>query len=74
MASDHRADDRARDQYRNPAETLAFFKIDPTMTWTGAVDEERLKNFVPADRGDGGHDLVLKDLREHLIEESTVKP
>jgi sugar phosphate isomerase/epimerase len=43
------------------------YKIDPTMTWTGAVDEERLKNFVPADRGDGGHDLVLKDLREHLL-------
>ena len=26
-----RADDRARDQYRRPAETLAFFQIDPTM-------------------------------------------
>ncbi|MDN3644614.1 class I SAM-dependent methyltransferase [Pontixanthobacter aestiaquae] len=32
LASDHRADDRARDQYRNPAETLAFFQIEPTMT------------------------------------------
>ncbi len=42
------------------------YKVDSTLTWTGAVDEERLKNFVPCDCGDGGHDLVLKDLREHL--------
>ncbi|MFM9961793.1 MAG: sugar phosphate isomerase/epimerase family protein [Planctomycetaceae bacterium] len=42
------------------------YKIDPTMTWTGTVDEEGLKNFVPSDRGDAGHDLVLKDLRDHL--------
>ncbi len=42
------------------------YKIDSSLTWTGSVDEERLKNFVPADRGDAGHDLVLKDLREHL--------
>lgn len=42
------------------------YKIDPSLVWTGTVDEEGLKNFVPADRGDGGHDLVLKDLREHL--------
>jgi predicted methyltransferase len=32
LASDHRADDRARDQYRRPAETLAFFGVEPTMT------------------------------------------
>ena len=32
LASDHRTDDRARDKYRNPAETLAFFQIEPTMT------------------------------------------
>ncbi|MXO89245.1 class I SAM-dependent methyltransferase [Pontixanthobacter aquaemixtae] len=32
LASDHRDDDRARDQYRKPAETLAFFQIEPTMT------------------------------------------
>lgn len=42
------------------------YKIDPKLTWTGAVDEDRLRNFVPADRGDGGHDLVLKDLKDHL--------
>ena len=32
MKSDARADDRARDQYRHPAETLAFFKVKPDMT------------------------------------------
>jgi sugar phosphate isomerase/epimerase len=42
------------------------YAIDPNLTWTGAVDEERLKNFVPANLGDAGHELVLRDLREHL--------
>ena len=42
------------------------YTIDPDLEWTGAVDEERLKNFVPADRGDAGHERVLRDLREHL--------
>ncbi len=32
LADQRRDDDRARDQYRNPAETLAFFQIEPTMT------------------------------------------
>ena len=32
LADERRDNDRARDQYRNPAETLAFFGIDPTMT------------------------------------------
>lgn len=31
LAADHRADDAARDQYRHPAETLAFFDVEPTM-------------------------------------------
>lgn len=31
IASDIRADDRARDQYRHPAETLAFFQVAPDM-------------------------------------------
>ena len=42
------------------------YKIDPKLQWTGYVDEERLKNFVPANAGDAGHELVLRDLREHL--------
>lgn len=32
LAADYRADDRARDAFRNPAETLAFFRVEPGMT------------------------------------------
>jgi len=32
LADERRDDDRARDQHRHPAETLAFFQIEPTMT------------------------------------------
>ncbi len=32
LAHERRDNDRARDQYRNPTETLAFFQIEPTMT------------------------------------------
>ena len=42
------------------------YKIDTALEWTGAVDEERLKNFVPADRGDSGHEAILRDLRENF--------
>lgn len=40
LAGDHRSEDqRARDQYRNPAATLAFFGLEPDMTvvelWPG---------------------------------------
>ena len=42
------------------------YRIDPGLEWTGVVDEERLKNFVPADIGDSGHELIFRDLREHL--------
>ena len=31
LASDHRAQDAARDQYRHPAETLGFFEVEPAM-------------------------------------------
>lgn len=31
---------------------------------TTHVDEEALKHFVPADMGDSGHELILKDFRE----------
>lgn len=44
------------------------YSIDPDLVWTGAVDEERLKNFVPANAGDAGHELVFRDLREQLPE------
>lgn len=42
------------------------YRIDPTQKWTGVVDEARLKNFVPADVGDSGHELILRDLKENL--------
>lgn len=32
LAHERRANDRARDQYRRPTETLAFFQVEPTMT------------------------------------------
>lgn len=32
LAHERRDADRARDKYRNPAETLAFFQVEPTMT------------------------------------------
>ena len=32
LADERRSDESARDQYRNPAETLAFFQVEPTMT------------------------------------------
>ncbi len=31
---------------------------------TNHVDEEALKNFVPADVGDSAHEIILRDLRE----------
>lgn len=42
------------------------YRIDPSLVWTGAVDEERLKNFVPANEGDAGHEMIFRDLREQL--------
>jgi len=32
LAHERRAEDRVRDQYRHPAETLAFFQVEPGMT------------------------------------------
>ena len=42
------------------------YKIDPTLKWEGHVDEERLKNFVPADRGDSGHEEILRDFKGRI--------
>ena len=42
------------------------YKIDEKLEWQGYVDEERLKNFVPADQGDSGHEAILRDFRERL--------
>jgi sugar phosphate isomerase/epimerase len=42
------------------------YKVDPNLTWTGVVDEERLRNFVPANLGDSAHEQILRDLRQRL--------
>ncbi len=42
------------------------YAVDPSLSWTGVVDEERLKNFVPANVGDTGHEAILRDFREHV--------
>lgn len=42
------------------------YEIDSTMEWKGYVDEERLKNFVPANVGDSGHEAILRDFRNYI--------
>lgn len=42
------------------------YKIDPALQWQGFVDEERLKNFVPCDQGDSGHEMIFRDFKTVL--------
>ncbi|NKB70738.1 MAG: TIM barrel protein [Candidatus Latescibacteria bacterium] len=42
------------------------YKIDPKLEWQGHVDEERLRNFVPADQGDSGHEEILRDFKGRI--------
>ncbi len=42
------------------------YRIDPGLEWKGFVDEERLRNFVPADQGDSAHEAILRDFRLRL--------
>jgi sugar phosphate isomerase/epimerase len=42
------------------------YHIDSRLKWRGFVDEERLKNFVPADQGDAAHEAVLRDFKGRL--------
>lgn len=42
------------------------YRVDPNLKWTGVVNEEMLKNFVPCDVGDSGHELIFRDLKQHL--------
>ncbi len=44
------------------------YQVDTNLPWTGVVEEERLRNFVPAHLGDSGHERILRDLRQHLPE------
>ncbi|TWT87293.1 Xylose isomerase-like TIM barrel [Pseudobythopirellula maris] len=39
---------------------------DPDLSRSDHVDEEKLKHFVPADRGDSAHDLIFRDLKDLL--------
>ena len=38
------------------------------MEFTGHVDEESLKHFVPVENGDSGHVAILRDLKGFLPE------
>lgn len=42
------------------------YAVDKNLEWKGYVDEERLKNFVPANIGDSGHEMILRDFRNHI--------
>ena len=42
------------------------YAVDKNLEWKGYVDEERLKNFVPANIGDSGHEMILRDFRDHI--------
>jgi sugar phosphate isomerase/epimerase len=42
------------------------YQIDPSLAWQGYVDEERLHNFVPADQGDAGHEVILRDFKDRI--------
>lgn len=44
------------------------YAVDPSLEWKGYVDEERLKNFVPANVGDSGHEMILRDFKKYLPE------
>ncbi|MCA8997219.1 MAG: sugar phosphate isomerase/epimerase [Planctomycetaceae bacterium] len=44
------------------------YAVDPNLEWKGYVDEERLKNFVPANVGDSGHEMILRDFKNHISE------
>lgn len=63
--------DQVYDEYRAMRAGIGWmhikdYKVDPKLKWTGVVDEERLKNFVPPDRGDSAHEAILRDFRGHL--------
>ncbi len=42
------------------------YAIDHSLEWKGYVDEDRLKNFVPSNMGDSGHEMILRDFRNHI--------
>lgn len=63
--------DNVFQQYRAMKPGLAWLHIKDyrhpqAAQKTDHVDEEALKNFVPADQGDTGHEAILRDFREML--------
>jgi hypothetical protein len=42
------------------------YRHPQTPTRVGHVDEDALKNFVPADIGHSAHELILRDFREEI--------
>ncbi len=71
VATQNKLPDECFDEYVQTRPHLGWmhvkdYKIDPNLTWDGAVDEDRLKNFVPCDQGDAGHARIFADLKEHL--------
>lgn len=42
------------------------YKVDHTLQFEGHVNEEMLKNFVPCDRGDSGHERIFRDLKTRI--------
>ena len=58
-------------QYRKMKPGMGWFHIKdyrnpPGTKRTDHVDEEALKNFVPADMGDTGHEAILRDFRDYI--------
>ncbi len=59
------------EQYQAMKPSIGWFHIkdyhDPQLQSRQAhVDEDKLKNFVPADIGDSGHDQILKDFAQEI--------
>src|SRR4051812_41540599 len=59
------------DQYQLMKKGLGWmhikdYKHPNALKRTTHVDEEALKHFVPADQGDSGHELILKDFRDFI--------
>jgi sugar phosphate isomerase/epimerase len=48
------------------------YRIDPNLKWAGYVDEERLKNFVPCDQGDSGHEMIFRELQPLLAQKDAM--
>ncbi len=71
LSSQNFSPDRCIQEYHAMKSNMGWmhikdYQIDPNLTWEGVVDEERLKNFVPAGQGDSGYVEILCDLKDHL--------